>query len=124
MYLVLGLAIHFILSPLSLSPPAILCPILPDIENGFITYSPDTEADFDQGTVATYTCNEGFNLQGGDRERTCQIDGTFSGTAPICTMIRKHASLSLVFITLYFIHNMFCRMCVCNLSLPGMKVIM
>ena len=75
------------------SPPAILCPMLPGIDNGFITYSPDTVADFDQGTVATYTCNQGFNLQG-ERERMCQIDGTFSGTAPICTTIREYTCVT------------------------------
>ena len=107
MVVLCNVLVYTLSSLLSLSPPAILCPILPDIENGFITYSPDTEADFDKGTVATYTCNEGFNLQGRDRERTCQIDGTFSGTAPICTMIRKHASLSLVSITLYIINSMY-----------------
>ena len=74
------------LSPIT--PLAILCPVLPGIDNGFITYSPDTVANFDQGTVATYMCNQGFNLQG-DRERVCQINGTFSGIEPLCTIIRE-----------------------------------
>ena len=63
--------------------------MLPGIDNGVITYSPDTVADFDQGTVATYTCNQGFNLQG-ESQKTCLTNGTFSGTAPICTMIREY----------------------------------
>ena len=45
-------------------------------------------AEFDLGTVATYSCNDGYGLVGGDI-RTC-VDGgdgnggVFDGEAPIC----------------------------------------
>ena len=64
------------------------CPELSTIDNGRISYSPDTTANFDQGTVATYTCDDRFSLVG-NRERTCQADGTFSGTDPFCSFIRE-----------------------------------
>ena len=67
---------------------AIECPALSPIANGTITYAPDTTADYDQGTVAIYICDDGFNLVG-DMQRTCQIDGTFSGTDPTCSLIRE-----------------------------------
>ena len=35
------------------------------------------------GSTATYTCNDGFTLQGGST-RTCQTNGQWSGSAPIC----------------------------------------
>ena len=33
--------------------------------------------------TATYNCNNGYNLTG-DMTRTCQANGTWSGTAPTC----------------------------------------
>ena len=60
------------------------------INNGMITYGPDTVPDYSVGTRATYVCDEGFNLVG-NMVRDCQSDGTFSGTDPICSMIRKHS---------------------------------
>ena len=36
------------------------------------------------GNIATYTCDTGF-ARTGDDTRTCQSDGTWSGTAPTCT---------------------------------------
>ena len=35
------------------------------------------------GTVATYTCNDDFELIGDDM-RTCQEDGKWSGADPVC----------------------------------------
>ena len=35
------------------------------------------------GSTATYTCNDGFRLQG-QSTRTCQTNGEWSGSAPIC----------------------------------------
>ena len=67
-----------------------MCSELPALENGMITYSPDSEGpNYDLSTVATYTCNEGFALVGGDRMRTCEdvsngSSGEFDGTAPTC----------------------------------------
>ena len=67
-----------------------MCSELPEIENGMISYGPDSEGpDYDLSTVATYNCDEGFALVGEDRVRTC-VDvssgrsGEFNGTAPMC----------------------------------------
>ena len=35
------------------------------------------------GSIATYTCDPGFNLTG-DMERTCQANGDWSGSEPVC----------------------------------------
>ena len=55
--------------------------------NGFITYAPDVEADYDIGTVATYECDTGFILVG-DMTRDCvQVDNdtaVFNRQAPVC----------------------------------------
>ena len=61
---------------------------LDPIENGAITYS---VSGFVLGTVATYSCNSGFqlNLDPGDEMRTCidggvGVGGVFDGVAPTC----------------------------------------
>ena len=38
------------------------------------------------GDVATYSCNGGYALSG-NATRTCQADGTWSGTAPACNQV-------------------------------------
>ena len=67
-----------------------MCSELPALENGEISYGPDSEGpDYDLNTVATYSCNEGFALVGEDQIRIC-VDvsngpsGEFNGTAPMC----------------------------------------
>ena len=73
----------------SLFNTAIVCAELQEIENGAISYAPDSEGPvYDLGTVATYTCDEGFELIGED-SRTCEDvsngpSGEFTGTAPTC----------------------------------------
>ena len=47
------------------------------------TQSLVTVADTVFGSVATYTCDTGYNLNGDDT-RTCQADGTWSGVEPTC----------------------------------------
>ena len=34
-------------------------------------------------SVATFTCDEGYELMG-DRQRVCQLDGTWSNMVPTC----------------------------------------
>ena len=67
---------------------AIFCEELPEIENGEISYAPDSEGpEYDLGTVATYTCDGGFMLVG-SAQRICQ-NGNFTGIEPFCSLIRE-----------------------------------
>ena len=56
--------------------------------NGAITYSPYTVEPFYIGTIATYTCDEGYSLAG-PRARVCEgndsVIGEWSESAPLCT---------------------------------------
>ena len=74
---------------------AIECEPLSAIANGVITYAADTTPNYELGTEATYSCNDGFFLEVsiGVRVRTCEDDGdgdalgVFNGQAPSC--VRK-----------------------------------
>ena len=66
------------------STAAITCPSLSPLTNGVISYSPDTSSPYDIGTMATYSCNVGFFLEG-DMARACNNVGTWDGTNPSCT---------------------------------------
>ena len=70
------------------SKTAITCTSLNLINNGLITFSPDTTSPFNYGTTATHSCNQGFYLVG-NIARNCVGDGsgligTWSGSAPVC----------------------------------------
>ena len=54
------------------------CLELPNPENGLVTITGT-----DIGDLATYSCNEGFVLEG-DATRTCGQPGFWSGAEPIC----------------------------------------
>ena len=56
----------------------VTCPSLPHPANGVVLLTNLTE-----GSLATYSCNEGFGLAG-DRGRICQSDGMWSGEAATC----------------------------------------
>ena len=49
-----------------------------------ITYATDTTDPFDYQTTATYSCDFGFRLSGGDTVRSCVALEEWNGTAPIC----------------------------------------
>ena len=54
------------------------------VANGEVTFEAAAgrgETEFE--SVATYTCNTGYNLVG-NAMRTCQADGTWSGSDPLC----------------------------------------
>ena len=59
------------------------------ITNGVIIYTDDMIAPYDLDTLASYRCNPGFVLRGGNVVRTC-VDagdgsgGRFDGEAPTC----------------------------------------
>jgi hypothetical protein len=61
---------------------AVLCPTLTAPTNGTVD-----DGDNSVGTVASYACNSasGYVASGGS-PRTCQMDGTWNGTAPTCTL--------------------------------------
>ena len=66
-----------------------MCSDIADPENGQIDFVTDDLAPFDFETVATYSCDTGFELNGGDVTRMCGGDGTspdgfFTGSAPTC----------------------------------------
>ncbi len=66
----------------------IQCEDLPNPVNGVISFSPDDTAPFDFGTIALYTCDTGFGLNGDD-QRTCagnsdSIVGEWIGVPPSC----------------------------------------
>ena len=68
---------------------AITCLGLSSPSNGQISYSADMTIPFDFGTVATYSCEDGYGLSGGDMASTCggdytSITGVWSGAPPTC----------------------------------------
>ncbi len=81
-----------------------MCPPLPTITNGMISYSPDVTPGYDLGTEATYTCVTGYTLTG-DVTRTCQANGTWSWTALTCesTFSPLVIHLYCAFIKFYFL---------------------
>lgn len=56
--------------------------------NGLITYTEEYSPTFGFMEMATYDCNAGFGLSGGDTVRTCVgfpgATGVWNGTAPVC----------------------------------------
>ncbi len=58
------------------------CHHLPPLPNGDISYSFDGFPLRPYGTVATYTCNQGYNLSG-DKNRTCN-NSEWLGPMPTC----------------------------------------
>ncbi len=57
------------------------CEALSDV-NGVITYEPATNTPVAR-TVATYTCNEGYRLDG-QAKRVCQGSSGWTGIQPLC----------------------------------------
>ena len=62
-----------------------------------ITYASDNTAgnEFVFGTLAVYTCSNGFGLNGSDAFRRCDGDGSsptgaFDGSAPVCDRKLSH----------------------------------
>ncbi len=59
------------------------CLALEPIPNGAITYAPDMMADYDVGTLATYSCGFGFFLVGSEFQ-LCIDGGIWLGQPPEC----------------------------------------
>ena len=76
-----------------------MCPDIADPFNGQITFSDDRTAPFELDTTATYSCDDGYILSGGDPVRTCTGDsssdvGVWSGIALTCQCKRKNSTNS------------------------------
>ena len=68
----------------------IRCSALFAIENGTITYSNNITDPYDYETTATYQCDSGYELTGGDTVRTCTGDGSspvgqWNGSPSVCS---------------------------------------
>ena len=61
----------------------IVCQSLSNPANGQVTFSSGVFV----GSRATYTCDSGYFVDG-QSTRTCQADGSWTGNAPICRIIR------------------------------------
>lgn len=61
----------------------ILCPLLKAPENGFVRYSDGQMFD----SVATFTCDQDYQMIKGQTYRVCQSDGTWSGEEVICAQL-------------------------------------
>ena len=71
------------------------CTDLPSISNGVITYSPTTSPRL-EGTTATYSCTDGYELTGGST-RMCVDSGSmgdWNGMEPTCTGIKINADVN------------------------------
>ena len=61
-------------------PAEVDCGKLPDPENGIVALSGTTS-----GSIANYTCTDGYELTSGNNARVCENDGKWSGVDPACT---------------------------------------
>ena len=74
------LTVVYILTEVYLFPhPAVMCPALVAPINGAVTWTSLTV-----GGVATYVCDDGFELEG-SMTRTCESSGMWSGEEPMCS---------------------------------------
>ncbi len=63
--------------------PPTTCSDLIALTNGMISYNMGTASLRPVNTVTTYTCNPGYTLNG-DTTRTCESNGVWSGSYPVC----------------------------------------
>ncbi len=63
--------------------PPTTCPGLTVPANGMISYNMGTASPRPVNTVATYTCDTGFTIDGGTVQ-VCVIEGRWNGLAPTC----------------------------------------
>jgi len=62
----------------------VTCPPLNDPDNGMINCSLGDDGVLSYEDTCSFTCNTGYELTGSDN-RTCQSDGSWSGTETMCT---------------------------------------
>ena len=68
---------------LSITFPLVPCPFLTDPNNGTITCSLGDDGVPSYEDICSFTCNTGYELTGSDT-RTCQSDGSWSGSDNGC----------------------------------------
>ena len=70
-----------------------MCPRLADPNNGAITCSQRDDGVHSYEDKCTYTCNAGYKLNiTGSPQRTCQSDGSWSGSPVSCTIMECPSS--------------------------------
>ena len=62
---------------------AVACPPLTDPNNGVMTCSLGDDGVPSYEDICSFTCNTGYELTGSDT-RTCQSDGSWSGSDAMC----------------------------------------
>ena len=65
----------------------VLCPTLADPNNGMIVCSLEDDGVHSYEHICTYTCNTGYEHTTGSPQRTCQSDGSWSGSPVSCTIM-------------------------------------
>ena len=71
------------------TPDTVECQTLSDIDNGRVEMDGRV-----QGSIATYSCNPGYMLQG-DALRICTEDGVWSNSEPMCNISESTMVLTL-----------------------------
>jgi len=61
----------------------VVCPSLTDSNNGAMTCFLGGDENPTYGDTCSFTCNTGYELTGSDT-RTCQNDGSWSGSETMC----------------------------------------
>ena len=61
----------------------VFCPPLTDSSNGAINCSLGDDGALSYEDTCSYTCNTGYELPG-NKNRTCQSDGSWSGSDGVC----------------------------------------
>ncbi len=70
--------------------------MLDDPEHGEVSYNSTSALSLNStavGSIATYMCSEGYNLTEGSETRLCQSNGSWSGTAAICSGMQMFIKL-------------------------------
>ena len=73
------------------------CPFVSSPENGTKTVS-----GYSNGSIATFTCNPGYEITGGSIKRYCQDDSTWSGSDVVCAIKSKLATTMLRYLRILF----------------------
>jgi len=76
-----------------------LCPSLDHPDNGMVTCSLGPDGLPTEGDTCVYQCDDGY-IVSGSGDRTCQSDGTWTGSEPTCTRCKK-ASVPTITVYIY-----------------------